>query len=809
MYNLGEQFQFNYELAIPNSENVIQGKFYRFTVLSERLIRIEYSNDGIFEDRPTNQVWYRNMPKVDFTFSDNHSTLVIQTRYFKLSYVKERAFEGTKVNPGANLKIELLNTNRYWYYHSPEVRNYGTPSLSLDNTEGRLKLSRGLYSIDGFASIDDSKSLIMSETGTIQKRDRDQVDTYVFMYNQDFESCLKDYYMITGAPALIPRYALGNWWSREKAYTEQEVEELINNFDYWDVPLSIFLFDKDWHIREYEKKLQNSGFSWNRDLILKPNRLVNFLHSKSIHIGLSVNPVEGIYPYEENFDYVLKYLPKDEHGIIPFTVFNPRYIDVYLKFLINPLDAMGIDFYWLDINEKYYPFALFLLSHYQFYNNLAAGGKRPILLTRNSGIAAHRYPVLYSGKTIVDWTTLKTITLHNVMETNMGVNFWAHNIGGFKDGTEDNELYTRFVQFAVFSPIVKFGSHAGKYYRREPWEWDYKTYEIAKRYLKLRHQLIPYLYSEAYKYHKYGKPLIIPLYYRYPEFYDDDYFKREYYLGSNFFIAPITTKKDYVMNRVIHKFYLPEGVWYDYVTGRKYLGKNTYISFFKDEDYPVFVSAGAIIPLVNAAREFNLNEVKPPENMEIQIFPGQSNSYELYEDDGQTELYKKGEYMRTLIDYNYMPNNHTVIIRSIEGKPNVIPDRRNYRICFRNTNESDEVIVYFNDKQIPFRKSFNKNRFVIEIDSVPTVGQLSINCKGSDIEIPAEQLLKQDYVSIISDLHITTALKETIDSIMFGNLPIDKKRIAIRKLASKGLEKKFISLFLKLVEYMDGPKRKK
>lgn len=801
MYNLGEQFAFDYDLAKALNENVVQGGKYRFTILTERLIRIEYNEYGEFLDKPTELVWFRNMPKVSYIKKESDTILELTTSYFKLTYLKEKPFIGSKINPVSNLKIELLSNNKQWYYGHPEVRNYGFPSMSLDENNGKIKVKRSLYSIDGFASIDDSKSNIMSPQGTLVNRENAGIDTYVFLYGKDFEGCLKDYYMITGAPALIPRYALGAWWSRNVTYSESDIKDLITSFEDNEIPLSVLLLDKDWHIRLLGKDKKETGFSWNRSLLPSPKKLISELHEKGIHIGLNVNPLNGLYPYEDNYEYITNYLEKDVNGKVPFQVLNPRYIDVYLKFLINPLDAVGTDFYWIDVLDKKDSYPLWILNHYQFYNNLSYAGKRPMLLTRNHKIAPHRYPIVYTGKTEVSWETLNTVTMHNVSETNMGANFFAHDVGGYHDGLEDSELYTRFIQFATFAPIMKFGTDSGKYYKREPWSWNYKTYEIAKRYMKLRHQLIPYLYSESYKYHKYGKPLITPLYYKYPDFYDDPTYVNEYYLGSSIFIAPITRKKEPIMDRVVQRFYLPEGIWFDYVTGKKYKGNKGYLAFFKDEDYPVFVKAGSILPLVNDHKE-NLLDTKPPKNMEIQIFPGASSQYELYEDDGDTELYKEGNYLRTVIEYNYLPNNHTVIIRSIDGKKGIVPDRRNYRICFRNTIKSDDVIVYFNDQKIDCKKYVKYSKFVIEVDDVPTIGQLTINCKGKDVEISAEEFLKRDFESVIFDLPLKTDMKEKIDEILFSDMSVKKKRIAIRHLTNHGLEKRFVKLFLKLLEYM-------
>ena len=795
---LGEQFKFDYTKSTALEENVVQGKKYRFTVLSERLVRMEYSEDGVFEDRPTELVWYRNMPKTNFQIKQDNHVLEITTKYFRLTYLKEKPFYGGKINSMKNLRVELLNSDKIWYYSHPEVRNYGCPSMSLDDAK-KLKLQNGLYSVDGFASIDDSKTNLFSENGEIIIREGNNIDLYLFMYLKDFALCLKDYYAITGSPALIPRYALGNWWSKNEEYSDNSLKDLIDNFDNKNIPLSVIMLDNSWHYNNYNNKFVDSGFTWNSNNFKNPGMMIKYLHSKGIRLGLNINPLNGLTPNEEKYEQ-LKMNLNSEEEVIPFNVYDSKVIDVYLNVLIHPLDDLDVDFYWLDEESKDKVQEMYYLNHYHFYDMMRNYKRRPMILARNTNIAPHRYPVLYSGKTIVSWDTLKMIPLHNEAATNIGVSFWSRDIGGYYKGVEDNELYTRYVQLGVFSPILKFGADSGKYYKREPWRWGIKTYSIVKDYLQLRHRLIPYLYAEAYKYHKYGMPLIMPIYYKFPEMYDDDNYKNEYYFGSEFFISPIVKKKDYVMNRSIHRFFLPDGMWYDFVTGKKFPGGKEYISFFRDEDYPVFAKAGSIITLGDNGY---LNDTTPPKNMEIQIFPGRSNTYNLYEDDGVSDLYKKDFYLLTQIDYNYMPNNYTVIMRAVEGKSGIVPEKRNYKFVFRNTKKANDVIVYFNDTQIESKSYVKENDFIVEVKDVSTIGQLTLNCKGKDIEISADRIINEDIESIISDLQIETRLKELIDDILFGDLPIKKKRIEIRKLANKGLERKFIKLFLKLLEYIE------
>lgn len=787
----------DYSNALATPENVIKGKKYRFTVLTPRLIRMEYSEDGTFEDHLTTLVLNRKTAAVEYTKKEDKKYLEITTSYFRLTYEKNKPFYSGKFDTMKYLKVELLNTDKIWYYGHPEIRNYGSPNSSLDDNKGKLKLKKGLYSVDGFASIKDENDLIL-ENGTVKPRENKNIDLYLFLYLKDFALCLKDYFLITGSPALIPRYALGNWWSKNEEYNDLSLKDLVDDFKNKEIPLSILLLDKKWHIDEYKDKIYDSGFTWNKTLFSNPEKMIDYLHKSGIRLGLNINPVPGILPYEPSYDVLAHTLEKQE-DILVFNVMNDAVIENYFNFLIHPLDKMGVDFYWIDETTKKERENA-ILDYYHTEDMKKDYQKRPMLLSRNVTSAPHRYPVLYSGKTIVSWDTLKMIPFHNALASNIGVSYWAHDIGGYYKGTEDNELYTRYVQLGVFSPILKFGADKGKYYKREPWKWSIKTYSIVKKYLQLRHQLIPYLYAEAYKYHQYGMPMVMPIYHKFPEMYDDVNYRNGYYFGTELFVSPIVTKKDYIMNRSIHKFFLPDGMWYDFVTGKKFPGGKNYISFFKEEDYPVFAKAGSIITL---GKNQELNDTTPPKDMEIQIFPGRSNTYHLYEDDGVSELYQKDYYLLTEIDYNYMPNNYTVIVRPIEGKKGIIPDNRNYKFVFRNTKKASDVLVYFNDTQIDFDSYVLENDFIVEVKNVSTVGQLTLNCKGKNIEIDAVRIINDDVESIISDLQIETRLKELIDHILFSDLTIKKKRIEIRKLANKGLERKFIKLFLKILDYIN------
>ena len=263
---------------ISDKKAVFSGKTYRITVLSERLIRLEYDADGNFLDEATTIVKNRNFKMPIFKIEQNEKYLVISTKYFMLQYMKEKPFEGAKFAPDQNLKIKLLNTDKQWYYKHPEAKNFKADAFSLDDYRGHVKLENGLYSTDGFATIDDSKSLIIDQEGFLQKNKDGRIDIYVFMYKRDFGLCLKDYFTLTGFPALIPRYALGIWWNRDRIYSADNLKSILKSFNYYEVPLSILLLSEFWHIKDPNNyNLYKTGFTFNGALFPDPVELIKFL----------------------------------------------------------------------------------------------------------------------------------------------------------------------------------------------------------------------------------------------------------------------------------------------------------------------------------------------------------------------------------------------------------------------------------------------------------------------------------------------------------------------------------------------------
>ncbi len=797
MYNLGEQFNnSNISSLISLEEACFQGTNYRISVLTERLIRLEFSRDGMFNNYETTIVKNRKFDVPDFNKNEDEQIINIETKYFSLKYYKNMSFNNRTLTASCNGK------KVGWYYGQKEVRNLKSTAMSLDNTTQLPNLEKGLFSIDGIVTIDDSNSLRFDENRNIVPNDNKfgYVDLYLFIYDKDFGLCLNDYYKLTGYPPMIPRYALGNWWSKEYSYKDTEVLDKIEEFRRNNIPLSIFLLDSGWSKTDSKYPDIKNGFSFNPTLYPNPADLIEKVHGENIKIGLKINPQYGFYPFEDNFNLAAKYLSLNKNGYIDFNPYDLRTIDVFFKIFLHPLENLGIDFFWNDYfdsdkNKQY-------LVNYYMQLDLKRKNRRGIILARNSTYNGHLFNILYSGRNVIDWNTLKILPFYNLNSANIGISWWSHDVAGSTNGIEDSDFYLRSLQFGVFSPILRFNTVKGHYFKREPWKWDVVTNSIASYYLRLRHRLIPYIYSEAYKYHKEGNFLIQPFYYYNFAFYDDENYVNQYYFGDAFMISPIIKPLDEVFNRTIQRIFIPDGVWYDFKTGKRFLGNHKYISFYTIDDYPIFVKQGSIIPM---AGDNSYKSCDNPKDLEIHVFPGESNTYHLYEDDGITNEYIHGKYNITELDYNYRKSNYTLVIRPIEGDVSVIPEERNYKIIFRNTKKSDHVIVYDNDKVVEnVETETTDTSFILYIKNINTGHQLSINCYGEDIEIDSVKLIRDDIDSILFDLKINTLIKDDVAAIVFNDeLTLSKKRIAIRKLKRKGLDPRSIKAFLRLLDFME------
>ncbi len=788
MNTIGNYFIKNEDDGIALKENMVVGKKYRFTILTDRLVRLEFSPTGKFEDCPTQRVSFRKFPKVKFNVMHTEMLLQIVTSYFTINYDKDHHFKGSKLAPAKNLNIMLAGTDKMWYYGHPEARNFGGINYSLDDFSGHLKLGKGLYSTDGFAVLDDSNSLVLNSSGNFEKRQSQELDLYVFMYRKDLGLCLQDYYTLTNYPMLIPRYAFGNWWHKNRRYTIQEVEKVLIHFKEEEIPISAFLLGSKWHSEQDPLNMDSS--------ILNPDQLRQLLNHYQVKLALTIDPEAVVKKDSITYQNLLNSFSnlQDNYSFLPIST---QSINLYATYGIRNWLSLGVDALFFDYNNNKDKNTLALLDHYAYVMYGLLLNKRGAILTRNHALSPHRNSIIFTGRTRVDWNTLSILPKYQMSASNNGISYVASPIGGYHGGIETFELYIRYIQLGVFSTFLILASEDGKYYKREPWRWKVSELEIIKKYLKLRHQLIPYLYTESYAYYRSGSPIIQPLYYKYPKIYDEPLYKNQYFFGSELLVCPIIKRKNVVMNRVVQRMFIPEGTWYELESGKKYPGNKYYMSFYKDEDYPVFAREGSIIPLsLDPSTDL-------PQNMEILIFPGKNGDYQLYEDDGISYNFKNGSFSLTEFHFEYTVNQYEFTMQS-KGKQGLLPQTRNFKVRFKNTKMSN-VIIQSGNTPLTGKIYNERNDLVIELKNIPTSSNLMIQCTSDGvIENSMERLINDDIKGILEDLEIETVLKEKLDAILFSDLPIRKKRIAIHKLRRSKLEPKFVKMFLKLLEYIQA-----
>lgn len=330
------------------ADAIIQGERYRFTVLTSELIRMEYSEEGYFEDRASQTVVNRNFPVPEFRVIDLGNKLELITDRLHLTYDKKPF---SRHGLSIRIRNEAGHLMSVWNYGDPVQDLRGT-ARTLDNADGAIPLEHGLLSRSGFTLVDDSSSLILEEDGRVELRLQEALDFYFFGYGHDYLKCLKDFYHLCGRTPLLPRYALGNWWSRYYPYSEVEYKALVERFESEQIPFSVAVMDMDWHLVHIDPQYGSgwTGYTWNRDLFPDPQRFLSWLHERGLRVTLNVHPADGVRAFEDPYLAIAAELGLDpEKGdAVEFDITDPKFLRAYFKFLHHPLEDEGVDFWWID-----------------------------------------------------------------------------------------------------------------------------------------------------------------------------------------------------------------------------------------------------------------------------------------------------------------------------------------------------------------------------------------------------------------------------------------------------------------------------
>lgn len=701
------------------SENLVYCDNLRFTILTEKIIRIEYDTDLNFVDQASQLVWYRNLAEVDFKIKKTKEKLIIETNQLKLNYLRNKKTPNSK-----NLTIKIKDSAEIWHYGEGNQQNFKGTHRTLDGIDGAISLEEGLLSKSGWTIIDDSNSLLFTESGWLEKRSNnsDYCDLYFLAYGTQYKSILQDFSKLTGEIPLIPRWTLGNWWSRYWEYSAQDLKELMLEFKKRKLPLSVCVIDMDWHQVKNDYTTGWTGYTWNKNLFPQPIKFINWLHQQGLKTALNLHPADGVYPHEKQYSAMAKSLginPASKQAI-NFDLSKLDFINAYFKFLHHPLEEQdGIDFWWLDWQQGDQSGLtgldpLWGLNHLHYYDLGRENKKRSFIFSRWSGLGSHRYPIGFSGDTVVSWDSLKFQPYFTTTAANVLYSWWSHDIGGHCMGTEDPELYLRWLQFGVFSPIMRLHSTKDDFLDRRPWAHGAEILKIARFYLQLRHQLIPYLYTHSYLANQTAVSLLRPIYYEDQSpaaFAVPD----QYFLGSELIVAPFLEPTDQTTSLSKQTIWLPAGDWFNFFDGQSYKGASWHNVYGSLAEVPVIAKAGAIVPL-GAASKFGSTD--NPVELELNIFPGANNSFELYEDDGAAI---NPAAARTKFNSNWKPKQLKFTIEKLSGNADVIPAERRIKLKFKAVKNA-EVKLYTDGKATKIKGDYNlqNNCLCLEIDYQPT-----------------------------------------------------------------------------------------
>lgn len=744
---------------------IIQGEKYRFTVLTEEMIRLEYCEDGQFEDRATQCVIDRKFKVPEYQVIENEESLEIITDKIHLVYNKQKFTDyGLSVQVRGNISVY----HSIWHFGEEATDLRGT-ARTLDEADGAIELEHGIISRFGYGILDDSRSLVITEDGWVEPRKEDCIDIYFLGYGHEYEHCLKDYYHLTGKTPLLPRYALGNWWSRFYRYNDQEYKALMTRFEKEEIPFSVSVIDMDWHLVDIDPKYGSgwTGYTWNKELFPDPKEFMTWLHDHGLKVTLNVHPAGGVQAHEEKYKEMAEAMGRDweKEEPVNFDVTDQKFLKAYFEYLHHPNEEEGVDFWWLDWQQgglSKIPGLdpLWMLNHYHYLDS-GRRGKRRLTFSRYVGMGSHRYPVGFSGDTIISWESLAFQPYFTANASNVGYGWWSHDIGGHMKGYRDEELSTRWIQFGVFSPIMRLHSSNSAFTGKEPWNYNAVSENIMKRYLKLRHEMIPYLYTMNYHASHDGQPLIRPMYYLEPEQPEAYEVPNEYYFGTELVVCPITEPTDKAAGTACVKAWIPEGKWYDIFSGLKYDGGRMLELYRSLEDIPVLAKEGAIIPLTDLT-EYT-NSVENPKELAVKIVPGKKNAFILMEDTGDTCEDKEENWAQTKLEWI---NENEFIIHPANGNLDVIPKRRTWKMEFYGIADVDNLEVTVGGKAIETERIYDEKRHICQVNIPETEVTEQITISFSKGYLLRENNKPAEIFALLYQAKIEYEVKEKIYAYM-------------------------------------------
>ena len=688
-------------MAHPDA--VVRSGKARFTVLTPEMIRIQYSDRSLFEDRATFAIVNRRLPVPAFTAVEKDGYLEIKTSALTLKYKIGGVIDGRKPSAEVlNISMQLNGRPVLWYPGKDDAMNLKGTTRTLDGQIGdnkRQELENGLLSRAGWSIIDESPLARRGDGSTTfafdkqvdgidwvaEPVDKQAIDWYFLGYGHQYKKALGDFIKVAGRQPMPPLYVLGYWYSKYQRYTSDEFMEIVNDVKRFNIPMDVMIFDMDWHTQGW------TGWTWDRTAIPDPEGLIDWMHQHGLKVSLNLHPADGVDDDEDFFNDLREDMGLDKQTKrVPWNLSDGRFYHNMFKHIIRARERQGVDFWWLDwqqnLTSKYVDGLgeTFWCNHV-FYNDMRLNrpNHRPLIFHRWGGLGSHRYPIGFSGDSFTTYGTLAWQPYFTATASNVGFGYWGHDLGGHQQtGGNDPEIYLRWMQFGVFTPI--FRTHATNWEGIERRIWKYSNFPSLLETVKLRYALMPYIYTAARQAYDTGVSLCRPLYYEWPEVNNAYLFEDEYMFGDDILVAPVVTKPE-SDGMTARRTWLPEGRWFDVCRNKVVEGNRTFTDRYAMEEIPYFFRAGCVI--VNNPPMMNLNT--RPDRLILKVVPGGNGQTKLYEDEGDTEGYKQGAYTTTTISHE----GNTLTILPREGKFAGMPESRSYTVEFLAVNRPNAVVI--------------------------------------------------------------------------------------------------------------------
>ena len=826
----------------------------RFTVLTSRLIRMEWSEDGKFEDRASLAIVNRRLDVPEYKVIRRGGRLVIRTADLVLSY------KGGKFDEN-NLSVSFVMGDRKvsWHPGMDDSANLLGTTRTLDGCNGLDKLNhknepmeQGVLSRDGWAIVDESSRHLFEAVDAdwhnwVACRDgADRQDLYIFAYGHDYKAALADFTKIAGRIPLPPKYMFGYWWSRYWQYSDFEFVNLAREIRSHDIPIDVMVIDMDWHETftlmakdspkdEFGQRIGWTGYSWQKQLFPNPEQFLSEIHDLGYKTSLNLHPASGIQPYEDSYErFVADYTsrtsdydgPKDyvygkegwqftgpyqrcgsegEKAPVPFRICQMDWADAYFNSVIHPLEKQGVDFWWLDWQQWRLSRYTDNLSNtfwlnYTFFNDkvrqsVSEGryAQRPVIYHRWGGLGSHRYQIGFSGDTYEEWSVLRFLPEFTATASNVGYGYWGHDIGGHMQKTKhpsEAEMYTRWLQYGVFTPIFKTHCTKSRWIERRIWAYP-EEFPYLKAAIRLRYDLSPYIYDAARQGYDTGISMCRPLYYELPENDRSYSCKEEFFFGDNILATVLCQPADKTTGLTERQMWFPEGNdWYDMATGTIYAGGSEKLLHYTLAENPWFIKTAAIVPMAAS----DIKSLQEKSNvLRILVAPGQgSSSYVHYEDDGDTQAYAV-EYASTLITNDCDGKRNLVKVAAREGSYRDMDAGRTLSFIFERVFAPESVTV--NGKTIAYDRnpqrrlaegkacwSYDGDNLcaIVYLPEMPATTAVEVECRYRDEDLACSGLLNGAKGLIHRMMDITPETKivmaTNVDSYML--LPVPFLKIA-------------------------------